>query len=73
MKTLKLVGGDHMFTIEDMLGKELHLVSPQELQAEKEYFKVVCFMLRADAATYKIYSLTSRALHTVEELSILKL
>ena len=53
METLKLAGGDHIFTSEDMLGKELNLASPQELQAEKEYFKAVCFILSADETRYK--------------------
>ena len=36
-----------------MLGKELLLENKQELQVEKEYFKVICFIIRGDKNRYK--------------------
>ena len=52
METLRLAGGDHIFMNKHMLGKELALANKQELQVEKEYFKALCFILRADETLF---------------------
>ena len=65
VEMLILVSGDHIFMSEHMLGKELASVNEQDIQVEKEYFKAVCFILRAKKIrhTYIFNELRSLADH----------
>ena len=53
---LNLEGGGHLFISEQMLGKKIASATDKDLEVEKERFKAVCFILRADENRYKSLS-----------------
>ena len=53
VKALNLVGGSHIFTSEKMLGKKISSATDKELEAERENFKAIHFILRANGNRLK--------------------
>ena len=53
VETLKIAGGEHILVSKVMLKKELSAASKEEINAEKERFMAVCYMLKSDDGRYK--------------------
>ena len=51
-ETLKLAGGGHILVSETLLEKKIEDATPSEIDAEKEKFMAVCFILRSDTDRY---------------------
>jgi len=45
LKNLELAGGEHLFCSPQILGKDLFKASNDEINAKKEHFKAMCFIL----------------------------
>ena len=48
LENMILAGGGHILCSPQILGKDMISCTPMEINTEKEIFKVVCFILRAD-------------------------
>jgi len=53
METLKIAGGEYILASEQMMGKDIKTATDKEVQTEKEHFKAICFILRADEGRFK--------------------
>ena len=53
VQTLKIAGGEHVLVSKVMLGKELSSATDDEINAEREKFLAMCFILRSNEVTYK--------------------
>ena len=53
VKNLELSGGAHISCSPKTLGKDISLASPEEIEAESERFRAICFLLRSDEYRYK--------------------
>ena len=51
--TLKIAGGEHVLVSTKLMGKTIHVASTDEIEAEKEHFLAVCFIVRSDEGRYK--------------------
>ena len=53
IQTLKIAGGKHVLVSPTLLGKTIAAANNAEINAEKEKFMAVCFILRSDESRYK--------------------
>lgn len=51
-ESLELAGGGHIFCSPDILKKAIEHVTTEEIKEEKERFKAICFLARADETQY---------------------
>ena len=58
-ESLELAGGGHIFCSPDILKKAIERATTEEIKDEKEIFKAICFLVRADETRYRslIYDL----------------
>ena len=52
LKNMILAGGGHILCSPQILGKDMVSFTPMEINTEKERFKAICFILRADEIRY---------------------
>ena len=52
LENMILSGGGHIFCNPQILGKDMISCTPIEINTEKERFKDICFILRADEICY---------------------
>ena len=52
LENMILAGGGHIMCSPQILGKDMASCTTVEIDAEKEIFKAVCFILRADENRY---------------------
>ena len=53
VETLKIAGGEHVLVSPKLMGKTIDMASPSEINAEKEHFLAICFIVRSDEGRYK--------------------
>ena len=52
LENMILAGGGHILCSPQILGKDMVYCTPMEINTEKERFKAMCFILRADKIRY---------------------
>ena len=52
LKNMELTGGAHFLCSPQLLGKTMTEASTEEVEEEREKFKAMCFILRADESLY---------------------
>ena len=52
LENMILAGGGHILCSPQILGKDMVSFTPMEINTEKERFKALCFILRADEIRY---------------------
>ena len=52
LENMILAGGGHILCSPQILGKDMVSFTPMEINTEKERFKALCFILRADEICY---------------------